>query len=43
MYVKPSASSPAAIRKARFLAEQKKNNEIAQKRVIVSLTKNEGK
>jgi hypothetical protein len=39
MYVKPSKNSPAAIRKAKYLAEQKARNEAAKKAVIASIKK----
>lgn len=39
MYVKPSNTSPAALRKARWEAEQKARNEAAQKAVLESLKK----
>lgn len=39
MYSKPSKNSPAAIRKARWEAEQKARNEAAQKAVIAAAQK----
>lgn len=39
MYVPPSKNSPAAIRKANWLAEQKRKNDAAQAAVINSIKK----
>lgn len=39
MYVKPSANTPAAIRKARWLKEQQAANAAAKKKVEDSLKK----
>lgn len=39
MYAKPSNTSPSALRKARWEAEQKARNEAAQKAVLDSLNK----
>lgn len=39
MYVKPSSSTPAAIRKAAYLAKQKADNAAAQAKVVSALAK----
>ena len=38
MYVKPGKSNPAAIRKANYLAEQKRKNEAGLNLVIKSIS-----